>query len=303
MNTFSARKCVAEVLQILASIREQGLPLRAYVSGSAVAATFYSEVAAAKGDPVEADIWDHKWNDVDVFVNRNSLFALVSALSMVGWKIETNPRLVAMLTRQKHMRFHTNSIHLKSPSGYDLNVIFKYVEGSEVDSLYDVLFSFDLCLLGIGFNDNGKFVDLRPAMVEHTPDFTPGGLLTHAGQMTYDFAGQPSGLLPYRDFTYGEGLFSDFSLPRILDRLVKYGIVYGYDIHEAMPRVIQGLKLYAEYKLMRGGDDAQALATVALTSAAALERGDLLAISKSLPKLREEDPWVSYLKSLELNGS
>ena len=198
--------------------------LRCYLTGSSAA-------AAAK---MQAGIvgFEHAFNDVDLFVGSENEW-IRSIQYLVDHGFTFGERQEMLLYRVLHYGtkgWHTNSMHLVSPEGLDVNLIYKTIGRHPTNSLSQVLETFDFGLLAMGWEtEDGTFRDAR----------------------SYQFPGLdaegPLPLLPWRAEAFRQGHFREHQGLRSFGRAVRYFSDYGYDGSAVIPDLVLGYHAAADY--------------------------------------------------------
>ena len=127
-------EAIAHVSQPLA-----GFP--ACIAGSAVAAETYGLPLGDKAD-------------VDVFCYSDlALVAATQRLIDSGFQLEDRfARVWERWLRYGFRNWHTNSIKFRDPSGLEVNLVYKLLGKNPVNSLAQVIESFDFGLLAVGYD-------------------------------------------------------------------------------------------------------------------------------------------------------
>jgi len=193
MNLAATDYTVQEVRRLLA-----GDPV--FFTGSLVAAATYR--------------LDNAWSDVDIFCpSGNVLIATGQKLIGAGYTMDDRmSRMWYRWLRYGFKTWHTNSLRLNAPGGYEVNLVYKTSEGHPTTSLSQVIESFDFGLLGVGYNlETNTFHDMRDYLF-------PGH--TH---------GDPLPMMPNKRDNWRRGFLSQYNGLREFGRYAKYH-GYGYDL-------------------------------------------------------------------------
>ena len=170
--------------------------------------------------------------------------------------------------------WHTNSIKLESPSGLEVNVIFKLVDGHPTTSMSQVLESFDFGLLGTGYDlEDSSYHDLRGYLF---PDFDLDG---------------PLPLMPNKRNNWRNGFISQYNGLRECGRYAKYH-GYGYDLSLVKDDLVTGYWAAASYLEDRGDEQKVKLAQIYQTIAVKIEQD-------MIDELAEASKEILYLDSLD----
>ena len=248
----TARQAVDQVLKDLADVRQTVAPFPSCVVGSAVLAAYHEDLGTQ-------GIITH-FNDIDVFTSSESYFMLMGALMHRGYTVlEGYERTPARHLSRGFGGWKTNSLKLRHGAlGFELNIICKYEGREECDDLYSVLLSFDWSGLAMGYDEFGKFHDMREAL-------HPGSVyMPHTmvnGKMTYIKDENPTlGMLPARAATIGRGYMGEYIAARMFGRLAKLA-GRGHNMDEFAKQIVNGYKVLSAH--YQGFPDAkhQALAS------------------------------------------
>lgn len=266
MNTtgIPAKDAVEKVLKDVT-----GLP--AFLAGSSVA-------AAVTGK-------DHAYTDVDLFVPKEgAYFAMVQHLLNNGYMIGSD-RFERMWLRHLTMGFnawHTNSMKLLDQlTGLEVNVIYKRVDGHETTQLSQVIESFDFGVLGVGYEtQTSTFRDMRSYLFPDAKDL------------------EVLPMMRYREDTVGKGYMSQHIMMRTPGRYARYA-EYGYDMSLIKPSLVNGLNVFALYKLDRTKPEDQVLGNIAMALAKHVEHDmfdELKEFERDLPKADGLDDIMASLE-------
>lgn len=215
-----------------------GLPL--FLTGSLVAEYTYG--------------LENAHSDVDIFCpNPNVMFFGISTLLNQGYTVDDKMyRLWRRWLKSGFNNWHTNSLRLNSPSGLEVNFVYKLIEGKPTTTMSQVLESFDFGLLATGFdlevpratNVFDCFRDLRSYLFP-----------------SYDVANEPLPLMPLKEEAWSQGFFSTYNGLRMSGRYAKY-FKYGHDLSVVKPTLIQGYYAAADYYSNRDEEEKQSLAVL-----------------------------------------
>lgn len=263
-----ADKAVEHVLTPL-----HGMP--AFLTGSAVAAEVYDK--------------PFMYNDVDVFTpNSGMYFVTIQHLLNNGFEL-ANQREERTWGRHKRYGFigwHTNSLHLvHSGLRFDMNVIYKNVDGHPTTRLSQVLESFDFGLLATGYDcETGVWHDMREYFF---------GPFRHYGPF------DPLPMLPYREEQVSQGFMSQHIMMRTPGRYARYAHTYGYDLSLIKPVLVEGYNNYADYKSQRTKPEDLTLGSIARALAQHIEDDDFEEITEFAESLPKADSLDVILEGLE----
>lgn len=256
-------EAIAHVSQPLA-----GFP--ACIAGSAVAAETYGLPLGDKAD-------------VDVFCYSDlSLVAATQRLIDSGFQLEDRfARVWERWLRYGFRNWHTNSIKFHDPSGLEVNLVYKLLGKNPVNSLAQVIESFDFGLLAVGYDLlTGNKHDMRSYLFP-----------------TYDIDG-PLPMMPNKRGDWVRGLISQYNGTREPGRYAKY-VKYGFDLSLVKPDLIEGFYASAAYWRNRGDDDHIKLAEIYEIIAEKIEFDEideLFEAGKVLPTLDTLDQIMEALE-------
>lgn len=259
----SPAEAIAVVCQPLA-----GLP--ACIAGSTVTAETYRRPLAAT-------------SDTDVFCfSEQALIAGVQILLGNGFELDERFKRVWQRWLRYGLRsWHTNSIRLLDPNGFEVNLVYKLTGGHPLTSLAAVLESFDFGLLATGYDLMlDQRMDLRSFLF-------PG----------MDVDG-PLPMMPNKRSDWTKGFISQYNGLREMGRYAKY-LNYGYDLSLVKPDLVTGYQQAALYLLQREEPEKQQLGGVYLAISENIEadRADeLLSASKELKTLDSLDAIMEALE-------
>lgn len=252
----SPAEAIAVVCQPLA-----GLP--ACIAGSTVAAETY-------GMPL------HTSSDIDVFCfSEQALIAGVQLLLTQGFELSERFERVWERWLQYGLRnWHTNSLKLLDPNGYEVNLVYKLTGGHPLTSLAAVLESFDFGLLATGYDLKlGQRMDLRSFLF---PDLDPNG---------------PLPMMPHKRADWINGFISQYNGLREMGRYAKYA-QYGYDLSRVKDDLITGYQQAAIYLLNRDEPEKQQLGDIYFSISLKIE-------SDSINEMHEASKEILTLDSLD----
>jgi len=233
-----ASTAIAEVSSDLA-----GLPV--FLAGSLVAEEAYG--------------LSNAHDDADVFCSTEpSLFVSVTTLLSKGYTFgERFERVWYRWIRYGFKKWHTNSIKLTSPSGIEVNMVFKLQDGHPTTSLSQVLESFDFGLLGVGYDlETGTYRDQRSFLFPHL-----------------DING-PLPLMFNKRVNWKKGMFSQYNGLREMGRYAKY-TQYGYDMSAVKGDLLEGYWNGAAYAHSTGDEEKGKLGTIYETAALLIEDDEI----------------------------
>lgn len=180
------------------------------------------------GSMVAAEAYNlplHKNSDVDVFCySSHALIAAVQRLLQSGFFLDDRyARVWHRWLRYGIGGWHTNSIKLTElDTNIEVNVVFKTLGKNPVNSLSQVLESFDFGLLGVGIDlMSARTHDLRPFLF---PDLDPTG---------------PLPLMPNKRDDWRAGFISEYNGIREVGRYGKYA-QRGFDLTAVKDDLVEG---------------------------------------------------------------
>lgn len=226
-----------DCIQATAS-RLHGTP--AFIVGSCVAAEQYRK---------------NTFNDLDVFVpTQEILFVVIQKLLEEGYTLDGRfVRVWHRWQRYGTKGWHTNSMRLLSPELTETNIVFKMEGRHPLNSLSQVLESFDFGLLAMGYEtEYGVFRDLRSYLF---PDMNPNG---------------PLPLTPKRRNDWLQGFISQYAGTRQATRVARYAL-NGYPMQLVIEDVSIGYRNAALYYSSSPKEGADMLNQIYLTLASLLE--------------------------------
>lgn len=201
-----------------------GLP--AYIAGSAAAAAHHFPVVEGTA-----------YSDIDAFcATPEALVAGVERLRAAGYQLgDRSERVYSRAMKFGFGDWHTNSIKLEG-HGLDVNLIYKTMARNPVNSLAQVLESFDFGFLAIGYDcQAGAWRDMRPYYFPLFDKHNPNQALT---------------LLPERRETWRKGFISQYQGLRMILRYLKY-VDYGYNMSGISDDLIVGYTEASAYNATR----------------------------------------------------
>ena len=252
--------------------------LRTFMAGSSVAALCSNR--------------PYCYNDIDLFTPNTAMYYVtVQRLLDMGYEF-VDKKFHKVWLRHKHYGtngWHTNSMKLIAPMGYEVNVIYKRVDGHEITRLSQVLESFDFGLLGVGIEtETGNKYDMRSY-------FFPDKAAT-AHEHNWDI---PLPLLPYREEGLSQGYMSEYIMLRTPGRYARYAHTYGYDLSLVKPVLVEGYVNYASYKLDRSKKEDLTLGRIAEAIARHIEDDEFLELVKFEKSLPVSDGLDQIMAGLE----
>lgn len=256
-----------EVIRLVATPLT-GLP--ACIAGSAVAAEAYG--IALKDT-----------SDIDVFCyTEQTLITAIERLLHEGFTLDDRFSRVRERWLLYGLRsWHTNSIKFETPTGFEVNLVYKLVGGVPMNSLASVLSSFDFGLLAEGYDLlDASYRDMRPYLF-------PGA----------DLAG-PLPLLPDKARQWAGGFISQYNGLREAGRYAKY-VSYGHDMSLVQDQLLPGYEKASTYLRDRGDADKLKLADIYDTIASHIDLNnvdELLEINKLILTLDSLDAIMDALE-------
>lgn len=257
-----ASAIVADVRQLLA-----GDPV--YLAGSLVAAETYGKINAH--------------HDVDLFCpTAQVLISTGQKLLDHGYKLDDRfERVWARWLRYGFKSWHTNSLRLHSPSGVEINLVYKLTDGHPTTSLSQVLESFDFGLLSTGYDlESGMFRDLRSYLF---PGMDPDG---------------PLPMMPNKRSNWRHGFISQYNGMREFGRYAKYH-GYGYDMSLVKDDLSTGYWAASTYMAGHFDPEKQQLGKLYETIAIKIEDDDIDDLEQSAKKIDYKDSLDSIMEALE----
>ena len=256
---------IATIADITSKLR--GMP--AFLAGSLVAEETYGKIDAH--------------DDADVFTpNRSALIASTQLLLGQGFTLdERYSRVWDRWLKWDLGNWHTNSIKLQSPLGYELNMVYKTLGKKPVNTLSQVLESFDFGLLATGYTlDDGVRRDQRAFLF-------PG----------MDVDG-PLPLMPNKRDDWLAGFISEYNGLREGGRYAKY-FMYGYDIAAVKADLLEGYANASSYNIERGGEQREKLAEIYDVMATYIYNDDVVKLAAAGKKIPQLDSLDSIMEALE----
>lgn len=223
------------------------------------------------------------WSDVDIFVpTEGLLFTTVKSLLMQGAvPFENFDRIWHRWQRYGLRKWHTNSMRLETPSGIEVNVVYKLVDQHPTTSLSQVLESFDFGLLATGWElETGVYRDLRPFLFSG-----------------YDING-PLPLMPNKASNWKQGFVSQYNGLREGMRYLKY-LKYGYDMSAVASDLATGYRLAAMYHLDTFDAEKHALGEIYQRIAEAIDTDDIPDLEGLYSVMDFNSPMSEILDRLE----
>lgn len=153
-------------------------------------------------------------SDVDIFCPTETMFVSTGQF-LLDEGFTLDDRMAKAWDRWMRWGFnswHTNSLRLVSPAGIDYNLVYKLMGKKPVNSLAQVIESFDFGLLATGYDlESNQYRDMRSYLF---PDMDKRGALP---------------LMPNKREQWRKGLISQYNGLRECGRYAKYH-TYGYDM-------------------------------------------------------------------------
>lgn len=258
---FDASASVAEVRQLLSS--RPGI-----LAGSAVAA--------------EAHALPFAYSDIDVFTpTMEACVSNVQVLLNHGATMDERfSRVWSRWLRYGVGRFHTNSMRVNTPSGIEINVVHKKVNGSPLTSASSVIESFDFGLLAAAYDlHTNTFYDYRQALF---PRHQPSDALP---------------LMPNKRADWRQGFVSQYNGLRQMQRYVKY-LGYGYDMAAVKDDLITGYREASLYWSNVHDADKRILGTIYSTIADYIEDDKVDEMKAAAKKVDYDDDLDAIMKAL-----
>ena len=243
-----------------------------FLAGSLVAADEY-------GKP-------HAWDDADVFCpsGLSLMAALQRLIDHPDYELDDRGQRILSRWKAFGFNFHTNSIKIENVlHKFDVNLVYKTAGKNSVNSLSQVLESFDFGLLGVGYEvRNGSRHDLRSFLF---PDISA-------------VSTAPLPLIGQRHDAWANGLISEYQRDRQFGRWAKYE-ERGYDLSRITPVLISGYNILGEYYADRDhkGDDQRSAICAHIVEG--IQNRDLQALmtaSKLIPTLDTLDEIIAALE-------
>jgi len=209
-----------------------GLPV--FLAGSAVAAEQYLNPQG--------------FSDVDFFCRTpETIMAAAQKLIGAGFVLDDRNESIHHRWMRYGMKgWHTNSLKLHSPADIEVNLVFKTIGKKPVQSLAEVLESFDFGLLAIGYDleDGLIFRDMRSFMFPDLPDNA-----------------EAFPLMPNKRIAWRRGQFSRYNGTREPWRYSKYAS-RGFDMSLVKEDLLLGYEEAIEYWTDRGDPEHLQLAEI-----------------------------------------
>lgn len=258
----TAREIIDDVRGLLA-----GDPV--FLAGSLVASDTYGKSNAH--------------HDVDIFCPSDIvLMVTTQKLIMSGFSFaDRSERIWARWLLMGMKRWHTNSIRLLSPHGYEVNLVYKLTDGHPVTSLSQVLESFDFGLLSTGYDlKTNTFMDLRGFLF---PGMDPMG---------------PFPLMPNKRDNWRNGFISQYNGLREAGRYAKY-VGYGYDLSLVKDDLHTGYMQAWLYLSNHFDAEKQQLGLIYETIAAYIDLDDIDGLAKASSLIDYSDSLDAIMAALE----
>jgi hypothetical protein len=223
------------------------------------------------------------WSDVDIFVpTEGLLFTTIKSLLMQGAvPIDYFDRVWHRWQRYGLRKWHTNSMRLETPTGVEVNVVYKLVDGHATTSLSQVLESFDFGLLAMGWElETGQYRDMRAYLFPHSP------------------INGPLPLMPNKRDNWTQGFVSQYNGLREGSRYLKY-LEYGYDMSAVADDLVTGYNMAALYHSSEFDPEKQALGTLYERIGEAIATHDIAELKGMYAVMDFKSPISEILDRLE----
>lgn len=223
------------------------------------------------------------WSDVDIFVpTEGLLFTTIKSLLMQGAvPIDYFDRVWHRWQRYGLRKWHTNSMRLETPTGVEVNVVYKLVDGHATTSLSQVLESFDFGLLAMGWElETGQYRDMRPYLFPHSP------------------INGPLPLMPNKRDNWTQGFVSQYNGLREGSRYLKY-LEYGYDMSAVADDLVTGYNMAALYHSSEFDPEKQALGQLYERIGEAIATHDMADLKGMYSVMDFKSPITEILDRLE----
>lgn len=245
--------------------------------GSAIVEAFYRKRGKAPG----------AWKDVDLFTPSTGVFiSAVQILIDSGCTVDTDNDHDLVWYRYKHygMKDWGNySIKLHTRSDIQVNVVHKIHNGHATTTLHEALGSFDMGLLGLGW-------DLRLRTFHDLRGYWFGD--------RYDLDGSTFPGVPERMDVWKKGEFSQHTGLRQGYRYADYTVNKGYDLHLMTPDLIEGYENKAARLAGRKKADKVLLSEIYARTAQLLKQDQLQELLDSYKLLEFDNPLDEILEAL-----
>ena len=254
---------------VLRQVRQDLRGTPSFLAGSLVAAFTYEKPYA--------------FDDADVFVpSPQALIANGQLLLSKGYTLNSRfERVWHRWIRFGFNNWHTNSLKLVSPQGFELNLVYKLVEKAPTKNLSSVLESFDFGLLASGFDlERDTFHDMRGYMF---PSQDPKG---------------PLPLMPNKRDNWRAGFISQYNGLREAGRYAKYH-TYGYDMSQVREDLLEGYFNAVAYLSQRDNPDKQLLADIYEAIAMNIEDDNIAELAEFGKKIPQLDSLDQIMEALE----
>lgn len=241
----------------------------AYLAGSVVAAHHYGMPRA--------------WSDIDIFCpTMNTLVANGQKLIDLGFNLDDRmERTWARWLRYGIKSWHTNSLRLESPSGLEVNLIYKTTEGHAATSLAEVIESFDFGLLCRGYDLNdGAYRDMQSYLF---PDYPYNAALP---------------MMPNKRENWRHGYISQYNGMREFGRYAKYH-GYGYDMTAVKDDLAEGYFQASLYYEDHFKPEMQKLGQIYQSIATHIQLDEIDHLFKAAREIDYQDSFDSIMASLE----
>ena len=221
--------------------------------------------------------------DVDLFCPTSQvLVATGQYLLDQGFKFQDRfDRVWVRWQRYGFKTWHTNSLKLLSPAGYEFNLVYKLTDGHPTTSLAQVLESFDFGLLGVGWDiESDTYRDLRPYLF-------PG----------MDIDG-PLPMMPNKRMNWRNGFISQYNGLREAGRYAKYH-GYGYDLSLVKDDLITGYWAASAYLASTFDADKQMLGRIYEAIALHMEADNIHELGEAAKQIDYKDSLDVIMEALE----
>lgn len=261
MNKAALNYTIDEIVKQL-----KGEPV--FLAGSVVAAQTYDKPDA--------------WSDIDLWCpTPQVLIAVGQKMLCNNYKLDDKfSRVWQRWIRYGFKTWHTNSLRLESPSGLEVNLIYKLTDGHPTTSLSQVLESFDFGLLATGYDlETGSFRDLRSYLF-------PG----------HRFSQLP--MMPAKRANWRAGFISQYNGLREMGRYAKY-MGYGYDLTLVKDDLIEGYRNAELYLTNHFEPAKQELGRIYGVAAQHIELGNVQQLADAAKLINYNDAFDVIMKALE----
>lgn len=252
-----------------------------------VRALFAGEPVFLAGSLVAEDVYGLSGGqhaDVDLFV-PTKVMAVAAVQKMVSAGFVFGDRFDLVWNRWKNYDmggWHTNSIKMyDSPGGIEYNVVYKLLGKHPVNSLAQVIESFDFGLLATGY-------DLRENVFRDMRDYLFPG---HKH-------GDPLPLMPNKREAWRAGHISQYNGIREAGRYVKY-VSYGHDLSLVKDDLVHGYYNAAAYYSNHFDSEKQLLGKIFETIAKHIEFDNMAQLEKASKEIDYKDELDAIMEALD----